>query len=86
MSAPENENDELIDYEEDYAPVTTAPAAGNGHGAAATTTSTTTATAESDKEKKGYVGVHSTGFRSVSTLFSPSPRRRGTALTDSSLQ
>jgi hypothetical protein len=69
MSAPENENDELIDYEEDYAPVATAPAAANGHGAAVTTTSTTAATTETDKEKKGYVGVHSTGFRFVS-LFS----------------
>jgi hypothetical protein len=62
MSAPENENDELIDYEEEDTTVTTVPTATNGHGAAVTTTSTTAAT-DTDKEKKGYVGVHSTGFR-----------------------
>lgn len=47
------ENEELIDYEDEHETtngVTAAPA---------------TAAAGDDKEKKGYVGIHSTGFRSA---------------------
>ncbi|KAG8983589.1 Suppressor of the cold-sensitive snRNP biogenesis mutant brr1-1, partial [Tulasnella sp. 427] len=46
------EHEDLIDYEEDAA-ITTS----TGAGAAGA------ADAGEDKEKKGYVGIHSTGFR-----------------------
>ncbi len=61
MSAHDNDNDELIDYEDgNEAEVPMVPSATNG----ASTTAAATAAA-GDKEKKGYVGVHSTGFRYV---------------------
>ncbi|KAF8320075.1 P-loop containing nucleoside triphosphate hydrolase protein [Clavulina sp. PMI_390] len=61
MSA--HENDELIDYDdENEATTTTAPAAA-GNGAAATKTTEGALGGEGDKEKRGHVGVHSTGFR-----------------------
>ena len=47
------DNEELIDYEDDDH--TTAGATTGG--------AATGATAGDEKEKKGYVGIHSTGFR-----------------------
>lgn len=61
MSA--HENDELIDYDdENDAGTTTAPAAA-GNGTAITKATVGAVGGETDKEKRGHVGVHSTGFR-----------------------
>lgn len=49
------EHEELIDYEDDTGVPTS-------HGA---TGATGAMDAGEDKEKKGYVGIHSTGFRYV---------------------
>ena len=49
------DNEELIDYEDDEHNITTAGATTGG--------AATGATAGDEKEKKGYVGIHSTGFR-----------------------
>ena len=63
-AAHENDNDELIDYEEENdAEVPAMPTATNGSATPAS--NAVAATGEVDKEKKGYVGVHSTGFRFV---------------------
>jgi len=61
-AAHENDNDELIDYEDEEVAVPSTATNGSTT-AAATASSAVAATGEADKEKKGYVGVHSTGFR-----------------------
>lgn len=63
MSA--HENDELIDYEdENETGTTTAPVAA-GNGVATAKAIDGAPGADGDKEKRGHVGVHSTGFRCV---------------------
>jgi ATP-dependent RNA helicase UAP56/SUB2 len=55
-----HDNDELIDYEDENDVVPnggTLTAAGGG------------AIADDDKDKKNFSGIHSTGFRSVSSFF-----------------
>ena len=53
-----HDNDELIDYEDenDVVPNGATLAASGG------------VTADDDKDKKNFSGIHSTGFRSVSSL------------------
>lgn len=51
--------EELLDYEDDHETGLTGAAASNGAAAAAAPS----AGGESEKDKKGYVGIHSTGFR-----------------------
>lgn len=57
-----HENDELIDYEDENDATTTALATATNGSAAAKTTEAAPE-ADGDKEKRGHVGVHSTGFR-----------------------
>ena len=62
MSAHDNENEELIDYEDEHDVVTNgaaAPSAGNGVAVTAGHPSVD----GSDKDKKNFSGIHSTGFR-----------------------
>lgn len=64
MSAHDNENEELIDYEDEHDVVTNgaaAPSAGNGVAVTAHRSSGD----GDDKDKKNFSGIHSTGFRYV---------------------
>lgn len=61
-----HENDELIDYEdENETGTTTAAPAAATNGAAVAKAADAAPGADGDKEKRGHVGVHSTGFRYV---------------------
>lgn len=64
MSAHDNDNEELIDYEDEHDVVTNgaaAPSAGNGVAVTAGHPSLD----GDDKDKKNFSGIHSTGFRCV---------------------
>ena len=57
------DNEDLIDYEDDQELVTNGVPAANGAAVAVTG-------ADGDeKEKKSYVGIHSTGFRCVFSIY-----------------
>jgi ATP-dependent RNA helicase UAP56/SUB2 len=63
-----HDNEELIDYEDehDVIPNGTVPASTNGAAASAVD-------GEGDKDKKNFSGIHSTGFRFVSSLSDHKP-------------
>lgn len=63
------DTEELIDYEDEHdAGISSGAIASNGSAAAAAAASS--APADGDKDKKGFVGIHSTGFRLVQGSFS----------------
>lgn len=63
-----HDNEELIDYEDehDVVPNGTVPTSTNGAAASAVD-------GEGDKDKKNFTGIHSTGFRFVSSLCDHKP-------------
>ncbi|KAH9921392.1 P-loop containing nucleoside triphosphate hydrolase protein [Fomitopsis serialis] len=63
MSSHDNENEELIDYEDEHDVVTNGAAAQSAANGVAVTAGHPSVDGEGDKDKKNFSGIHSTGFR-----------------------